>query len=139
MYNGVGLQTARGSGTSGYVQKNLAYVQAQRDHKFDYAEQLKKMKENPLPPPKPPNKEILDHEERRRRANEKFMLKRRSQNKDLSSNDRRAKIDAGEVSRHSHKAKIEKEKAMNRLADAFKIDKNTFEHGAAFDLEVQEK
>jgi serine/arginine repetitive matrix protein 2 len=24
MYNGVGLQTARGSGTSGYVQKNLS-------------------------------------------------------------------------------------------------------------------
>jgi len=24
MYNGIGLQTARGSGTSGYVQKNLS-------------------------------------------------------------------------------------------------------------------
>jgi hypothetical protein len=26
MYNGIGLQTPRGSGTSGYVQKNLSYV-----------------------------------------------------------------------------------------------------------------
>jgi serine/arginine repetitive matrix protein 2 len=26
MYNGVGLQTARGSGTSGYVQRNLSHV-----------------------------------------------------------------------------------------------------------------
>jgi serine/arginine repetitive matrix protein 2 len=25
MYNGIGLATARGSGTNGYVQKNLAY------------------------------------------------------------------------------------------------------------------
>lgn len=25
MYNGIGLQTARGTGTSGYVQKNLSY------------------------------------------------------------------------------------------------------------------
>lgn len=25
MYNGIGLQTARGSGTSGYIQKNLSY------------------------------------------------------------------------------------------------------------------
>lgn len=25
MYNGIGLQTARGSGTSGYVQKNLSF------------------------------------------------------------------------------------------------------------------
>lgn len=26
MYNGIGLQTPRGSGTSGYVQKNLSFV-----------------------------------------------------------------------------------------------------------------
>jgi serine/arginine repetitive matrix protein 2 len=26
MYNGVGLTTARGSGTSGYVQKNLSHI-----------------------------------------------------------------------------------------------------------------
>lgn len=25
MYNGIGLQTARGSGTSGFVQKNVSY------------------------------------------------------------------------------------------------------------------
>jgi hypothetical protein len=30
MYNGVGLSTVRGSGTSGYVQKNLSYVKAQQ-------------------------------------------------------------------------------------------------------------
>lgn len=26
MYNGIGLQTARGSGTNGYVMRNLAFV-----------------------------------------------------------------------------------------------------------------
>ena len=26
MYNGVGLQTPRGSGTSGYIQKNKSYL-----------------------------------------------------------------------------------------------------------------
>lgn len=25
MYNGIGLQTARGSGTSGHIQKNISY------------------------------------------------------------------------------------------------------------------
>jgi hypothetical protein len=30
MYNGVGLATVRGSGTSGYVQRNLAHVRAQQ-------------------------------------------------------------------------------------------------------------
>ena len=28
MYNGIGLQTVRGSGTNGYVQTNKAYVKA---------------------------------------------------------------------------------------------------------------
>lgn len=72
MYNGVGLQTARGSGTSGYVQKSLAYAQKKRAQKFDYVEQLKKMRENPLPPSKPANRAILDHEAKRRMANRKF-------------------------------------------------------------------
>ena len=26
MYNGIGLQTARGSGTSGYIQKNISNI-----------------------------------------------------------------------------------------------------------------
>lgn len=30
MYNGIGLQTPRGSGTSGYVQKNRGYVPPHR-------------------------------------------------------------------------------------------------------------
>lgn len=30
MYNGIGLQTPRGSGTSGHVQKNRGYVPPQR-------------------------------------------------------------------------------------------------------------
>ena len=31
MYNGVGVGTSRGTGTNGYVQKNLSYVQSRRD------------------------------------------------------------------------------------------------------------
>lgn len=30
MYNGIGLQTVRGSGTNGYVQRNLGHVRHQR-------------------------------------------------------------------------------------------------------------
>ena len=30
MYNGIGLATVRGSGTNGYVQKNMAFVSAHR-------------------------------------------------------------------------------------------------------------
>lgn len=63
MYNGVGLQTARGSGTSGYVQRNLSHVTPGTQSKQqDYGQILKQMKENPLAPPKPPNQELLQHE-----------------------------------------------------------------------------
>ena len=31
MYNGVGVSTSRGTGTNGYVQKNLSYVRSRRD------------------------------------------------------------------------------------------------------------
>jgi len=45
MYNGVGLQTARGSGTSGYVQKNLSHVlPGQRPKLQDYGKILQQLK-----------------------------------------------------------------------------------------------
>ena len=31
MYNGIGIQTARGTGTNGYVQKNLSFVPQKRE------------------------------------------------------------------------------------------------------------
>ena len=132
MYNGVGLSTARGSGTSGYVQKNLAYAQQKRSEKFDYGEQLKKLRNNPLPPPKPANREILEHEERRRQANLKFL----AENKIKPQHGKESSVVARRVDEHL--AKVEKEKAMERIADAFKINRNEFQHGAAFDLETQE-
>ena len=132
MYNGVGLSTARGSGTSGYVQKSLAYAKQKRSEKFDYGEQLKKLRENPLPPPKPANREILEHEEKRRQANLMFM----AENKIKPQHGTKSSVVARRVDEHL--AKVEKEKAIDRMAEAFKINKSEFQHGAAFDLETQE-
>ena len=45
MYNGVGLQTARGSGTSGYVQRNLSHVlPGQKPKLQDYGKILQQLK-----------------------------------------------------------------------------------------------
>ena len=64
MYNGIGLQTARGSGTNGYVQRNVALVRNFKD-RIDYKseEELKKLDAQIN---KGPNKEILDHERKRK-------------------------------------------------------------------------
>ena len=64
MYNGIGLNTVRGSGTNGYVQTNKAFIKRHKD-KVDYKseEQLQKID---AAINKGPNKEILDHERKRK-------------------------------------------------------------------------
>lgn len=61
MYNGIGLSTARGSGTSAYVQKNLSFLQ-QKKANSNYKQILQQFKENPAPPKKRANNEIIEHE-----------------------------------------------------------------------------
>lgn len=64
MYNGIGLDTARGSGTNGYVQRNLSFIRNHKD-RIDYKseEELKKLDQAMI---KQPNKEILDHDRKRK-------------------------------------------------------------------------
>ena len=46
MYNGIGLSTVRGSGTSGYVQRNLSHVPATKERKkIDYKTEADLQKE----------------------------------------------------------------------------------------------
>ena len=64
MYNGIGLSTPRGSGTSGYVQRNFAAIK-NRKEKVDYKTDAELAKlDRSLN--KQPNKEILEHQWKRR-------------------------------------------------------------------------
>ena len=64
MYNGIGLTTARGSGTNGYVQRNLAFVNHTKDKvKYKTEEEIQKLD---LQNQRKPNQEILDHERKRK-------------------------------------------------------------------------
>ena len=63
MYNNIGLQTARGSGTNGYVQRNLSLLRSRKEkveyhtqQDVDMLEQMNTRK---------PNQEILEHERKR--------------------------------------------------------------------------
>ena len=60
-YNGIGLSSARGSGTNGYVQRNLSFVKPKTIHKqnYDYSTM-------DAPKQREPNQEILQHEKKRR-------------------------------------------------------------------------
>ena len=64
MYNGIGLSTVRGSGTNGYVQRNLSQVRGTRD-RVDYKTEEELMKMDAMITRKP-NEELLEHERKRR-------------------------------------------------------------------------
>lgn len=64
MYNGIGLTTPRGSGTNGYIQKNLSALPPKREKinyqtEADIARMEKALERKP-------NKEILEHEWKRK-------------------------------------------------------------------------
>lgn len=64
MYNGIGLQTARGSGTNGYVTRNLAFVHTTKEKvKYKTEDEINKLDSLAK---KKPNLEILDHERKRK-------------------------------------------------------------------------
>ena len=63
MYNGIGLQTARGSGTNGYVQRNLSSVRSNKPkHATNSDETLSKFESEYV---REPNLEILEHYRKR--------------------------------------------------------------------------
>jgi len=64
MYNGIGLETVRGSGTNGFVTRNLSALRHTKD-KVDYKseEQIKKLDGQMH---RGPNKDILEHERLRK-------------------------------------------------------------------------
>ena len=64
MYGRVGLQTPRGSGTSGYVTQNLSQSKPIRS-KVEFLREMKRLKEHPLEPRTEANPEIIEHKRRR--------------------------------------------------------------------------
>ncbi len=44
MYNGIGLQTPRGSGTSGYIQRNLSVVKKNIKTRDEFLKELQQLK-----------------------------------------------------------------------------------------------
>lgn len=61
MYNGIGLATPRGSGTNGYVQRNLALSYKTKDKG-----NFKAPNEIATPSLKKPNTDIIEHDRKRK-------------------------------------------------------------------------
>ena len=64
MYNGIGLSTVRGSGTNGYVQKNMSHVN--RKSQVEYRREMALVEKNGPPKAKKPDAGILEHNRKRK-------------------------------------------------------------------------
>src|SRR5574343_450075 len=149
MYNGVGLTTPRGSGTSGYVQKNLAFVN-KTTNRMKFQKELEHLKSNPPKPPKRPNNEILQHEQKRLIEIQllKFSKKLKQEGHDQSEIDSKVKIAREYLHEKleqaplltdstSHSKIFKKFEEIKRFEEAFNIDKN-YVPGSGFDFEAIE-
>lgn len=83
MYNGIGLQTARGSGTNGYVQRNLSAIITKK-RKIDYQNDRDNLIEKPFIN-RPLNNDIAEH--KRKREIENKCLEYEERLKDRGLND----------------------------------------------------
>lgn len=160
MYNNIGLQTPRGSGTSGYIMANKAKAKPQRS-RLEFLKELKQLRENVLPPPRKANPDIINHMEKREiyvklaqmratltaqgdlgddeieqqlKQTEEELL-RKFQNGEL----RQALAkDGKDAIKDTHALALIKEQEQSRLKNAFRVD-GKYEFGSAFDFDNQEK
>ncbi|KAI9103248.1 hypothetical protein DFS34DRAFT_642105 [Phlyctochytrium arcticum] len=145
MYNGIGLSTARGSGTNGYVQRNLSTLKPRTkfsDQRFD---------ETKAPVIRKANQEILTHERKREIELKCFTLQQQLEAKGETEVAERVQnlreellkkledqqLDSKRFKEHQvHQIAEAKEKADARIRAAFGI-RDDFVPGAAFDKDLQ--
>ncbi len=156
MYNRIGLQTPRGSGTSGYVQANLSFQQPVRS-KLDFIKQMRKLKENTLAVNFQANPEIINHKKKREiyvflEDQRQELLKSGRDPADveeaLKSMETKMleKLERGELQiaidkpsmMDSHQLAEIKRAQEARIKEALKIG-SEYKIGSAFDFELQEK
>ena len=79
MFGGVGLPSAKGTGTNGYVERALGYLP--KDYKpGSYGEIIRQMKANPAPIKRKINDDIILHEEKHKIEVELYDLKEKYEN-----------------------------------------------------------
>ncbi|RDW94293.1 Cwf21-domain-containing protein [Coleophoma crateriformis] len=89
MSSNVGLTTPRGSGTSGYVQRNLAHLKP-RDQAAPYSKDLDSLKHRQ----RQPDKEILEHDRKREVEVKVFELRDRLEDEGVDEEEIEEQTDA---------------------------------------------
>ena len=151
MYGNIGLQTAKGSGTSGYVQKSLAYINKRNYESGNYKEVLQKFKDNPALSKRKVNNEIIQHELKRKIESELYDLAESLKEQNETNIEEKIKEKRAELYKELDKRKEEyidrtethqqsklKDEQMEKIRKALGV-KGEYMYGSAFDLETQEQ
>ena len=152
MYGNVGLPTARGSGTNGYIQRNLSFIKK----KFklgNYKEIINQFQLNPLQSKKRIDNEIIEHEIKYKIEMELYDLKEKLKNDGVNDIEieNQIKLKREELKnkllknnnefidkKETHSSNKLKTSKMDLIKNALKI-KEEYKIGEAFDTELQEK
>lgn len=156
MYNGIGLTTPRGSGTNGHVQRNWAFVRPGKKDNSNYRseEDIKKLDATLN---RPPNKDILDHNRKRKIEVKCLEFEEILEKQGLSSVEIDAKVDSyrkklmgqdkpdipkdefGRIAvRDSHQLAEAQQEKNAKLREAFNISEY-FVEGSSFDSDRKAK
>jgi len=146
MYNGIGLTTARGSGTNGYVQRNLSTIRKTKEKVQDYAAREEDKAVRPFDP------ELVEHERRRQTEVRCLELRELLEEQGISESEIDEKVNTFRtkllnekkkqfpfqrdssgraLARDSHELSLAQEQKNDRAKDAFGI-RADFIPGASF-------
>ena len=152
MYGGVGLHSAKGTGTNGYIERALGYLP--KDYKpGSYGEIIRQMKANPAQIKRKINDDIILHEEKHKIEVELYDLKEKYENEkkytedeinDKINNERkrlyhlleRREADFMDKNETHQKGKL-KDAQMKIIRDALKIKKE-YNLGEGFEFTLQQ-
>jgi len=144
MYNGIGLLTPRGSGTNGFVQRNLSFIRPSKQ-KMEYRHEDIK----PLAIHKGPHKDILDHQRKRQIelkvltwAEDTNLYQSGKPDEEIESilsqkREEFAKLEQEDLSLNAANRSLLKEQESERFRQAFGI--KDYQEGKAFAFEEKQK
>ncbi|OAV95856.1 hypothetical protein PTTG_04902 [Puccinia triticina 1-1 BBBD Race 1] len=151
-YNNIGLTTPRGSGTSGYVQRNLSQPRPSDDYRGKKPNERYADDGGPGGGLRKPDQSILDHERKRRVENKCVELQLELEEEGLDEQvveERVAQLrqkllkedsllrSSGPLKPHeSHEIAAMKQKENDKFRSALRV-RGTYVEGQAFDRELQ--
>ena len=118
MYNGIGLTTARGSGTNGYVQRNLSAIVAKK-RKIDYQNEKDRLAAEKPFINKPINDDIAEHQRKRQIENKCLEYEERLKDQGLKPDEIKIRL-KNYRERIQEELKIKKTKKEEKFYEFFK-------------------